>query len=99
LNGEMTGGRKHSNFQIDAFLTTSGLSVDPQAEGRKNAFESFFNTMYPVCYKYALHTIAPKQSYESERQEHDVSLMMINCTVSYLGMALQIWTTMKMRNQ
>lgn len=95
----MTGGRKHTDFKIDSLLTTLGVSIDPKAEGRKIEFENFFNTMYPTCYKYALHTVDPKQSYESERQEHDISIMMTNCTVSYLGMALQIWSAMLMRNR
>ena len=98
----MTGGRVHTDFKIGAIIKGDPrIDVDKKAEGRKLEFESFFNTMYPICSKYSNFIInlnKPKGSNSGLTEQDDVILNK-NIMMSFMQMGLQIWVAKLVRNQ
>jgi len=88
------------NFAVDAVLVDEGVQVDQKAEGRKIEFESFFNTMYPVCSKYAQYIVRKQQGkIRTDADDQDNLIAISQYTTTYMNMALQIWVGKFMRNQ
>ena len=85
-------------FAVDAILTDEGPQVEMKAEGRKNEFESFCSTMYPICSKFASHIVKNMKA-KGLLEEQDDALMVSEYTTTYMNMALQIWIGKFMRNQ
>ena len=85
-------------FAVDAILSDEGPQVEMKAEGRKNEFESFFSTMYPICSKFASHIVKSMKA-KGSLEEHDDAIMISDYTTTYMNMALQIWICKFMRNQ
>lgn len=85
-------------FAVDAVLSDEGPQIELKAEGRKNEFESFFNTMYPVCSRFATHVVKNMKTRGLSPEQDDL-IMTSQYTTTYLNMALQIWIGKFMRNQ
>lgn len=92
----MTGGRVHTDFTVGAIIKSDFKVVDKKAEIRKKEFESFWNTMYPVCNKFASFMVSNSTSKQIGK---DDAILATNFTINFMQMALQIWCVKLARNQ